>query len=141
MGFGLNSARTPDVMKKSCVLSALVEGAVAWRLLALLVATVPWEDIPNRRSRFIGEVRDLRSLYLVATEVHLRIGHWPETVRHLLDEQGDFCQIEKEPRDAWGNPFHFIASDGNFFVACFGRDNQLGGEGEAADRFWPPGKQ
>jgi hypothetical protein len=65
MGFGQNSARTPDIMKKSRVLSALVEGAIAWRLLALLVAAVPREDIPNRRSRFIGEERYLLWMFVV----------------------------------------------------------------------------
>lgn len=46
--------------------------------------------------------------------------------------------IDGEPRDPWGREYLYELGEDGPVVRCLGKDGREGGEGEDADRTYPP---
>ena len=65
-------------------------------------------------------------------------GHFPSETEGLgpLVTTG---MLAAEPRDAWGQPYHYALVDGRPVITSFGSDGRPGGQGPDADisNLWP----
>lgn len=96
-----------------------------------VVAIAPFIGCRSRpsadRTRLdIGNLENGFKLY------HARTGKYPDTATGF-NPLLEMLIIDKEPRDAWGNPYCYQLIDGRPVITSFGADGVPGGEGVNAD--------
>ena len=105
---------------------------LALGLLFVLVSSLGWIRSDRGHAR-----REVTRLSIGNLENALKL-HFAKTGRYPDSATGfaaliDLGIIDRQPRDAWGNPFRYELVDGRPVITSFGADGRPGGEGDSAD--------
>lgn len=111
----------------------LIEIMVVITILGLIAAAVGVAVIPK-----LGEAKtqtartDIHAVKQALDLYKVRKGKYPDTatgLKALVDTQN----LERMPKDPWGNDYVYTLEGGKPTIVSYGADGQAGGEGEDAD--------
>ena len=102
-------------------------------LFALLGASSGFVVVPRLNEARVDRTRlDIAQLEKGLKLYQAKTGHYPDAATGfaaLVDVQ----ILDKDPRDAWGNPYRYQLVEGRPVITSFGADGLSGGEGINAD--------